>query len=1131
MPADFPFVANFKGSKPRWANTEFVMTDQRHISDLACLFRSPPREFAPAPFWCWNGDGREEELLSQLGELKAKGCGGFFLHPRHGLRVPYLSERWFELVRRVVDEAARLGLAVWLYDEENWPSGTVGGHLTRERPDLRHRYLKFYELSGDAEFKVPDPENLVHAVALPVPSLGEHWNLARAVRLTSDLSTRNLPPATRVFVFTECDGGYVDPMNPAVAQQFLAMTHEAYAAACGERFGSGVVGIFTDEPTLVSVWEVGEERWLPWSPLLPDEFQREHGYDLIPFLPSLLLDTGVSASKVRQNFWQTVRRLYASNFFQPIAAWCAEHRLFLTGHLLHEEPLFRQVRFQGDALNVYRQMHVPGVDHAGVKWGGLHHKLCASVAHQNGKGRVLSHTFGGCGWGVSLAQRKTALDWQLAMGVNLVAPHAAYYSIHGKRKRESPPSEFHEPHWRHYQHFADYVARLCWALTQGRHVAKVCVLYPLRSAWAHHHPLRRDVLFDAVEEDLFYVCDLLTRLHYDYDFMDEETLQTAEIREGQLVVEDEAYEMLVLPSVTTLSRAAWQKIKTFYQSSGKVAALGLLPRESEQGADEELEKDVTATALVDLEYVYQCYQQAAEEDVTIDSYPIFREDVSGGRFCSYQPRLCLDQDDAKLRVRQILRESVTPDVDTGNEAMVYHHRRIGALGMDFYFFVNTSGEAQRVNVRLHAAGAPEWWNAETGDVTPLHVYTLLDEDADERTMVLPLQFAPHESKLIAIRPDERWHVDTTNVDIERIHPPSRDHEGAVVIEGYVEEETTPFAEMSWQDEPLWLQGERTPSLPPLDLSEGWTMETEDDNVWVLPDWEFQRGRHAPVGLSRLLRWREAWETVPPRERITPRPRLEPLERELPPMVTYRTRFDVNQIPPQLFLVMEAIDAPCEVYVNGKPLMMERGGMERWKGKGLPYADAQSLCADVSHLTRVGENTITLIADYSRTTVTPPDHRHRITCDLVPERARLVGSFRMTDNGRMDVWAYGCMDEFAASTHPHVRTAQGYPHYSGTMIYRRAFSLPPKYAGKKLTLEVEQAADVLKLEVNGRAAGVRLWAPFRFEVTHLLREGENALALCVTNTAANALLGSEQPSGILGAVHLRAHHPIVLKKGE
>ncbi|MCS6862873.1 MAG: hypothetical protein NZT92_21425, partial [Abditibacteriales bacterium] len=443
----------------------------------------------------------------------------------------------------------------------------------------------------------------------------------------------------------------------------------------------------------------------------------------------------------------------------------------------------------------------------------------------------------------------------------------------------------------------------------------------------------------------------------------------------------------------------------------------------------------------------------------------------------------------------------------------------GSNEVHFYFFVNTSDAEQRANLRLATVGAPTWWDAETGNITPLHVYSVI-EDEDEKTMVLPLRFAPHESKLIVIEPTERPHVNTTNVDVESI----RTEGNQVVVEGCVDEETTPFVEMLWNGEPLWLQGERTPPLPSLELSDGWTVEREDDNVLVLPDWQFRRGRHAPSPLERVksLLGGDDWEPLPPRQPITPHPRPEPLERELPPTVTYRTTFEVLQVPPSLFLVMEPIDAPCEVYVNRQRVTLTSDDMGRWRDKGLPYADAHNLCADITRLVKVGTNTVTLIADYYHAVVQPPTHLRRITCDLVPERAWLVGDFQVVRS--FGGWAVTSAPQSSDVSHPH---------YAGTLIYRRMFSLPPDYVGKKLTLEIagrepRAAPNVLKLEVNGQPVGVRWWLPLRFDVSSWLHEGENALTLHVTNTAAPALRGEEQPSGVLGSVRLVAQHRVVLR---
>ena len=54
-------------------------------SPLHQTFADPPREFGVLPFWFWNDDLEETELVRQIQEFHAKGFGGFLIHPRVGL--------------------------------------------------------------------------------------------------------------------------------------------------------------------------------------------------------------------------------------------------------------------------------------------------------------------------------------------------------------------------------------------------------------------------------------------------------------------------------------------------------------------------------------------------------------------------------------------------------------------------------------------------------------------------------------------------------------------------------------------------------------------------------------------------------------------------------------------------------------------------------------------------------------------------------------------------------------------------------------------------------------------------------------------------------------------------------------
>ena len=84
------------------------------FADLRPVFARPPAGYSTAPFLVWNGDVTEKETDAFLADFKAHGVTSVIVHPRRGLITPYLSERWFALMRYTVDKAKSLGMLVWL---------------------------------------------------------------------------------------------------------------------------------------------------------------------------------------------------------------------------------------------------------------------------------------------------------------------------------------------------------------------------------------------------------------------------------------------------------------------------------------------------------------------------------------------------------------------------------------------------------------------------------------------------------------------------------------------------------------------------------------------------------------------------------------------------------------------------------------------------------------------------------------------------------------------------------------------------------------------------------------------------------------------------------------------------------
>ena len=80
--------------------------------------------------------------------------------------------------------------------------------------------------------------------------------------------------------------------------------------------------------------------------------------------------------------------------------------------------------------------------------------------------------------------------------------------------------------------------------------------------------------------------------------------------------------------------------------------------------------------------------------------------------------------------------------------------------------------------------------------------------------------------------------------------------------------------------------------------------------------------------------------------------------------------------------------------------------------------------------------------------------------------------------------------------------QGLRSYSGAGVYRQSFLLPAGLVGHKLVLDLGRVDASASVRVNGEDAGIRGWAPYRFDITSLVEAGPNELEITVANALAN-----------------------------
>ena len=686
---------------------------------IAKDFRDPPAEYRCAPFWFWNHELKLEELERQILELKAGGCGGFIMHARHGLLTPYLGREWMEAVEHCARLADREGLWAWLYDEDNWPSGTVGMRLAREHPEYRMSQILITDQADlkkgeliDRQLAVGDEMYCVLAIPFKDAEavFGEENDITRRVK-DGRLKYTAAVQGEKVVVFSRCwfpvhfFGGYLDTLNKEACAWFVAETHQKYAARLKRWLGKSLKGIFTDEP---SSWYSACNRSIQFTDELPKRFQKEHKMPLARALPALFFPAGPLTSKVRAAFLETVKQMYCEAFFKPIADWCQKHKMRFIGHVNAEGELADQVKHQGDYFATAACMSYAGTDtlfestfHQELMSNNhIATKLASSAEHLLEKERTMAEAFGvAAGWELTLPTLKWLGDFQAACGVNYFMPHAAYYSISGFRKWECPPDEFyHASYWPFYKVFADHVARLSLVLHGGEHIAPVALLVPLATMaatlnpapehWWRARPIDNPPA-EALESAFEDTAEGLARHQLDFDLLNEEILARGTVaKDGQLEIAGpsgkvrERFRALVLPHVSVLSRKTLGLLEAWAQAGLVIVFVETLPEESpEEGRDDDLAArcrrllelpNVCRAGLADAAFVREIKCRIASD-----------VDVGDARDLVY---LMKDKDDQR-----------------------------------FVFLVNTNRERgyEGLKVRLRAGGVPHLMDTRSGEIRHL----------------------------------------------------------------------------------------------------------------------------------------------------------------------------------------------------------------------------------------------------------------------------------------------------------------------------------------------------------------------------------------------------------------------------
>lgn len=544
-------------------------------------FKNPPAKYRSAPFWAWNCKLEPERLAEQVLYFKEMGFGGFHMHARAGLDLPYMSSAFLDRVAQCVEQAESLGLTPRLYDEDCWPSGFVGGLAVKGHPELRRRTLYFTKTGIENAYKTVGRYDI---------RLRDDGTL-ESYRLLQDGETAESTEWLAQIVVDEdtkryANSAYIDTLNPEAVQRFISMTHVEYKKKLGGKFGTTVPSIFTDEPRApkgipLPTAKDSDTAILPWTDLLPISFYKAYGVDIVAALPELVWDLPDGKySRVRWQFYDHVAELFAHAYFDTIGAWCEENGIDFCGHLMAEHPLKDSVEVSGEAMRCYRGMQMPGMDMLCGLYEYTTAKQVQSVVRQMDKNGMVSELYGVIGWDGDFRAHKLQGDWQAALGVTLRVTHLAWCSMQGERKRDFPQSIFYQSPWyREYPLIENHFARINMAMTQGKPVCRVGVIHPLESFWLHCGP--DDTSAEAqkrITQNWENITEWLLFSGHDFDFISESMLPSlCEKGTAPLCVGKGRYDVVIVPECETLRSSTVERLRAFREAGGTLILMGKAP--------------------------------------------------------------------------------------------------------------------------------------------------------------------------------------------------------------------------------------------------------------------------------------------------------------------------------------------------------------------------------------------------------------------------------------------------------------------------------------------------------------------------------------------------------------------------
>jgi hypothetical protein len=555
----------------------------------------------PGARWWWLGSAVDKENLRwNMEQYAAKGIGALEITPIYGVKgnqqnnIDFLSPKWMEMLRFVMDEGKRLGIEIDMNNGTGWPFGGPETPIDEAacKVVFVDKTVDAKELKTGISLSAPKKEQetarFSFAMAFPVEVKGYKGG---AVEVTGDVDARGTlvwkaPKQGSWRIIAVYNGRTKQQVKRAapggaglVIDHFDRNAVKHYL----EKFDKAFSSTHTPWPQ-VSFNDSYEVYDADWSPTLPQEFEARRGYSLKQNINKLEDRDTI----VVHDYRETLSDMLRENFTNQWVEWAHSHGMQVKNQA-HGSP--------ANLLDLYAAVDIPEIEGFGLSELGIKglrkdpgmtkvndsdysmFKYAPSAAHVTGKRLVSSETFT---WltehfRTSLSQMKPDLDLMFCAGVNHMYYHGTCYSPKddtwpGWKFYASVDMSPTNTIWRDAKYLNDYIERCQKQLQTGEPDNEILVYFPVHNLWQKNMKtllmkLEIHNLGKLAPEFKKSILEL-DRMGFDCDYISDRqilSLRSSMLPNGKrgLITEKGiSYKALLIPQGAILSNEVKERIET-----------------------------------------------------------------------------------------------------------------------------------------------------------------------------------------------------------------------------------------------------------------------------------------------------------------------------------------------------------------------------------------------------------------------------------------------------------------------------------------------------------------------------------------------------------------------------------------